>query len=185
MNTVSDNRMFSLHQTALIANNRLGPIFLVCNSSSVQEQHQLTFTIPGWDGARYALVRRKISLSSSPWADIVVAGGGAYYFAKKQINADRAQRLEESRKKRQMIDSLEYSDNVPSKPGSSSTMGSAPATANGVSPRTDPSGSPSQEAGNDPAPTRHAPATEGQRVFEKSKYESSTPFKSQKGDRFS
>lgn len=80
-----------------------------------------------------------------------------------------------------MIDSLEYSDNVPSKPGSSSTMGSA----NGTSPRTDPSGSPSQEASNDPAPTRHAPETEGQRVFEKSKYESSTPFKSPRGDRFS
>ncbi|KAH6648918.1 hypothetical protein BKA67DRAFT_576289 [Truncatella angustata] len=113
---------------------------------------------------------------------MTVAGGGAYYFAKKQINADRAQRLEESRRKRHMIDSLEYSDNVPSKPGSSSTMGSAPA---GTSPRTDPSGSPSQEASNDPAPTRHAPSTEGERVFEKSKYESSTPFKSQKGDRFS
>ncbi|KAK6077296.1 hypothetical protein SCUP234_06708 [Seiridium cupressi] len=119
------------------------------------------------------------------WGSLCVAGGGAYYFAKRQINADRAQRLEESRRKRHMIDSLEYSDNIPSKPGSSSTMGSAPATGSGTSPRTDPSGSPSQEASNDPAPTRHAPATEGQRVFEKSKYESSTPFKSAKGDRFS
>ncbi|KAF7534989.1 hypothetical protein G7054_g5786 [Neopestalotiopsis clavispora] len=119
------------------------------------------------------------------WGSLCVAGGGAYYFAKQQINADRAQRLEDSRRKRQMIDSLEHSENVPSHPGSSSTMGSSPATTNGTSPRTDPSGSPSQEAGTDPAPTRHAPATEGQRVFEKSKYESSTPFKSQKGDRFS
>ncbi|KAI1849406.1 hypothetical protein JX265_008560 [Neoarthrinium moseri] len=119
------------------------------------------------------------------WGSLCVAGGGAYYFAKKQINADRAHRLEESRRKRQMIDSLEYSENVPSKPGSAATMGGAPPTANGTSPRTDPSGSPSQEASNDPAPTRHAPATEGQRVFEKSKYESSTPFSSKKGDRFS
>lgn len=116
--------------------------------------------------------------------DMIAAGGGAYYFAKKQINADRAQRLEESRRRRHMIDSLEYSDNISSKPGSSSTMGAAP-PSNGSSPRTDPSGSPSQEASSDPAPTRHAPATEGQRVFEKSKYEASTPFKSQKGDRFS
>lgn len=118
-------------------------------------------------------------------ADTTIAGGGAYYFAKKQINADRAKRLEESRRKRSMIDSLEYSENVPRQPGSSSTMGSGPSTGNGTSPRTDPSGSPSQEASGDPAPTRHAPATEGQRVFEKSKYESSVPFKSPKGDRFS
>jgi hypothetical protein len=37
----------------------------------------------------------------------------------------------------------------------------------------------------DPAPTRHAPATEGQRVREKSKYETSEPFRAKKGDRFS
>jgi hypothetical protein len=86
-----------------------------------------------------------------------------------------------------MIESLEYSDNVPNRPLSSSTMGgsSTPAT-NGTGPaRTDMAGSPSYEANTDPAPTRHAPATEGQRVFEKSKYEASVPFRSPKGDRFS
>ncbi|KAI0124251.1 hypothetical protein BJ170DRAFT_638644 [Xylariales sp. AK1849] len=119
------------------------------------------------------------------WGSLCVAGGGAYYFAKRQINADRAARLEDSRRKKRMVDSLEYSDNVPSRPMSSSTMGGGPPPANGTSPRTDPSGSPSQEASHDPAPTRHAPSTEGERVTEKSKYESSTPFKSPKGDRFS
>lgn len=59
------------------------------------------------------------------------------------------------------------------------------AAANGGPARTDTAGSPSQESSSDPAPTRHAPATEGQRVLEKSKYESSTPFRSPKGDRFS
>lgn len=59
-----------------------------------------------------------------------------------------------------------------------------PAT-NGSPARTDTAGSPSQESSSDPAPTRHAPATEGQRVVEKSKYESSVPFTSPKGDRFS
>lgn len=44
---------------------------------------------------------------------------------------------------------------------------------------------PSREASADPAPTRHAPETEGQRVAEKSKYESSQPYKAPKGDRFS
>lgn len=85
-----------------------------------------------------------------------------------------------------MADSLEYSQNVPARPLSSATMGGSDTGAtNGTAPRTDTAGSPSQESSSDPAPTRHAPATEGQRVVEKSKYESSVPFKSPKGDRFS
>lgn len=51
-------------------------------------------------------------------------------------------------------------------------------------PRTDAVGSPSQESSQDPAPTRHAPENEHQRLYEKSKYESSKPFVSRKGDRF-
>lgn len=83
-----------------------------------------------------------------------------------------------------MIESLEYSENVPNRPLSSATMGGSTG-ANGGPARTDTAGSPSQESSSDPAPTRHAPTTEGQRVFEKSKYESSVPYKSPKGDRFS
>lgn len=119
---------------------------------------------------------------------VIAAGGAAYYFAKTQINADRQAKYEAQRKKKEMIESLEYSENVPSRPLSSATMGGTATRAspgNGGPARTDPAGSPSQEAGSDPAPTRHAPVTEDQRVYEKSKYESSTPFKSRKGDRFS
>ena len=105
----------------------------------------------------------------------------AYYFAKKNINADRQSRLEEQRRKKAMIESLEYSQNVPNRPLSSATMGGS----NGGPARTDTAGSPSQESSSDPAPTRHAPATEGERVLEKSKYEASVPFRSPKGDRFS
>ncbi|KAI0157357.1 hypothetical protein GGR57DRAFT_461659 [Xylariaceae sp. FL1272] len=120
------------------------------------------------------------------WGSLCVAGGGAYYFAKRQINADRTQRQEEMMRKKRAMSSLEYGDNVPSQPGSSSAMGGSTSPANNGPPaRDDTAGSPSQEASSDPAPTRHAPATEGQRVVEKSKYESSTPFKSPKGDRFS
>jgi hypothetical protein len=39
------------------------------------------------------------------------------------------------------------------------------------------------EATEDPAPTRHAPATEGQQVEEKSKYEASEVWRSKKGNR--
>lgn len=82
-----------------------------------------------------------------------------------------------------MADSLEYGNNVPTHPGSSSTM------AGGVRkstepPNTDPVGSPGREQA-EPAPTRHAPTTEDGRVVEKSKYESATPYRSKKGDRFS
>ncbi|KAH6840922.1 hypothetical protein B0I37DRAFT_385532 [Chaetomium sp. MPI-CAGE-AT-0009] len=120
------------------------------------------------------------------WGSLCVAGGGAYYLAKKSINADRQSRLEEQRKKKAMVDSLEYSENVPNRPLSSATMGgSNGGMANGGPARTDTAGSPSQESSSDPAPTRHAPATEGQRVAEKSKYEASVPFTSPKGDRFS
>ncbi|KAF2456856.1 hypothetical protein BDY21DRAFT_346260 [Lineolata rhizophorae] len=42
---------------------------------------------------------------------------------------------------------------------------------------------PSAEASIDPAPTRHAPTTDTQRVTEKSKYEASEPYRSKKGDR--
>ena len=46
-------------------------------------------------------------------------------------------------------------------------------------------GNPSMQASQDPAPTRHAPEHEGQRVGEKSKYEANEPYRSRKGDRFS
>lgn len=48
---------------------------------------------------------------------------------------------------------------------------------------TDNAGNPSMEATEDPAPTRHAPMTQGQQVEEKSKYEASEVWRSKKGDR--
>ncbi|PHH87310.1 hypothetical protein CDD83_9037 [Cordyceps sp. RAO-2017] len=112
------------------------------------------------------------------WGSLCVAGGGAYYFAKREINADRQAKLEQARKKQRDMRSLEYAPAEPS--------ASAPSAAGDGGPaQTDSAGSPSQEASHDPAPTRHAPATESQRVGEKSKYESSVPYRSPKGDRFS
>ena len=89
-----------------------------------------------------------------------LAGAGAYYFAKKDINANRIAKLEEQRRKRRMNSALEYESAA----------------------RTDVVASPVEESGNDPAPTRHAPVTESR--AEKSKYEAE-PFISRKGDRFS
>jgi hypothetical protein len=143
----------------------------------------------GFAGRRYEICKDEPA-SATRESDHLgsIAGGTAYIFAKRSINADRQAKLEEQRRKKSsMIESLEYSDNVPSRPLSSATMGGGMAmpTTNGSPARTDSVGSPSLENSSDPAPTRHAPATEGQRVVEKSKYESSTPFRSRKGDRFS
>lgn len=114
------------------------------------------------------------------------AGGGAYYFAKQSINADRQARYEADMKRRRMQESLEYTSNVSSKPSIQPSIASSMSKGtNGGLPRNDNSGSPSQEASTDPAPTRHAPESEGQRVMEKSKYEASEPFRAKKGDRFS
>ena len=114
-----------------------------------------------------------------------IGGVGAYIFAKRQINADRQAKLEDMRLRKQAIQSMEYSNNVPTRPLSSATMGGGAGGGNRSPARTDSAGSPSQEASVDPAPTRHAPTTESQRVAEKSKYEGTAPYRSPKGDRFS
>ncbi|KAF2140350.1 uncharacterized protein K452DRAFT_274057 [Aplosporella prunicola CBS 121167] len=112
------------------------------------------------------------------WGVLIVAGGGAYVFAKKQINAERAEKAATDRRRKEQQQRLEASAYMPS----SNTTGAVPMSAADA---TGPSASPSQQASQDPAPTRHAPETEGQRVFEKSKYEAAEPFRSRKGDRFS
>jgi len=111
-------------------------------------------------------------------ADFQVAGGAAYYFAKKEINQERASKFEAEQRRRRMQESLEYTARTEPSPVTGAKKNGGPA-------RSDSSGSPSQEATLDPAPTRHAPQTEGERVREKSKYETSEPFRAKKGDRFS
>ncbi|KAF4589615.1 hypothetical protein GQ602_003504 [Ophiocordyceps camponoti-floridani] len=100
------------------------------------------------------------------WGSLCVAGAGAYYLAKREINADRQSKLEQTRKKQLETRALD-----------------SDVTAEHA--RTDSAGSPSQEACSDPAPTRHAPMTESERISEKSKYESSVPYRRPKGDRLS
>ncbi|KAH8176997.1 hypothetical protein LIA77_02079 [Sarocladium implicatum] len=97
------------------------------------------------------------------WGAVTAAGAGAYYFAKQEINKDRQAKLAQHRQR--IVADREFEQND--------------------APRDDNAGSPSQEASSDPAPTRHAPSTEGERVNEKSKYETARPFVSKKGDRFS
>jgi hypothetical protein len=111
-------------------------------------------------------------------------GGGmvAYIFAKKSINADRAQKVlddKEWRKKQEKLRENEHQFRayMLGKTGGKGGNGNGNGNGNG-----DDNGGaePSREM-TDPAPTRHAPE-EGQ--LEKSKYEATEVWRSPKGDRF-
>lgn len=112
-----------------------------------------------------------------------MAGGGAYYFAKGEINKDRAAKHEAMMRQRALQESLEYSSNIASRSSSASKIGSA--TEKNIHREDTSAVSPSQEATSDPAPTRHAPENDGQKILEKSKYEAAEPYRTRKGDRFS
>ena len=124
------------------------------------------------------------------WGVLCVAGGGAYYFAKREINADRAARHEAEMKKKSRIARLEGSSSYYSTTSSTSTSKSRgsptdPHSGTHNSKGLDHAGSPSAEASEDAAPVGHAPENPEQRIREKSKYEAAEPFRSKKGNRFS
>lgn len=104
-----------------------------------------------------------------------VAGAGAYVFAKRSINADRKSRHEEERQRR-MKAQMRLDEVNPPPPAK------APRKRKSV---LDSADNPSSEASTDPAPTRHAPYDDEQKVREKSKYSPTEPYRSKKGDRFS
>ncbi|KAH4935944.1 hypothetical protein HBI23_055480 [Parastagonospora nodorum] len=134
------------------------------------------------------------------WATLIVAGGGAYFFAKRSINADRAAKAEADRQKRIRVWQLEQ-QHLNSSPSDASTTsqllaaapaqrsqagaGSGIAGSPGFGGGADESGNPSVQASMDPAPTRHEPADAEARAREKSKYEAGDVYRSRKGDRFS
>ncbi|KAK1144358.1 hypothetical protein N8T08_005511 [Aspergillus melleus] len=122
------------------------------------------------------------------WGTLCVAGGGAYYFAKKSINADRAARFESEMKRKAEMAAIEsqhrrqaaYNEPTPTPTGSPSVKRANMARFQGAS---DDVASPSAEASHDPAPTRHEPETDAERVLEKGKYEATQPFRPPKGNR--
>lgn len=120
------------------------------------------------------------------WGALCVAGGGAYYFAKQSINADRQSRYDEERGKQERLKRLEASgyardDPTPKKKKAASHTENAAARTRGL----DHAGSPSSEISEDAAPVGHAPVDNDQKMREKSKYEAAEPYRSKKGDRFS
>ncbi|OAP61689.1 hypothetical protein AYL99_03892 [Fonsecaea erecta] len=121
------------------------------------------------------------------WGVLCVAGGGAYYFAKKSINADRAARFEAEQQKKARFQRLEDSHIAFNKQPPTSKL-KTKAKEQNVSLNNkglDHAGSPSSEISEDAAPVGHAPVDGEQRVREKSKYEAAEPYRSKKGDRLS
>ncbi|KAK3171451.1 hypothetical protein OEA41_003535 [Lepraria neglecta] len=108
------------------------------------------------------------------WGTLIVAGGGAYVFAKRSVNEQKQARFEEEMKRRRLKESLEAE--FLSNP--SSTKQSHRKTHDHAS-------SPSMEASHDPAPTEHPLENGDQKTEEGSKYVATKPYRSKKGDRFS
>lgn len=128
------------------------------------------------------------------WGVLCLAGGGAYYFAKRQINADRQEKFEKYMKKqtrqtsseRQSI--LEQAAEQATGPVAGGVRGSSGSGSSSGRKREvtlDHVGSPSAEASEDAAAVGHAPVSGEERVRERSKYEAAEPYRSRKGDRFS
>jgi len=123
------------------------------------------------------------------WGLLCVAGGGAYYFAKKSINADRAARYEAETRQQARLRRLENTATFNTEPATKSKKKSASPTDPNSGTHNmkglDHAGSPSSEISEDAAPVGHAPIDHEQKVREKSKYEATEPYRSRKGDRFS
>ncbi len=101
------------------------------------------------------------------WGILCLAGGGAYYFAKRSINADRAERAMAEEQRRQQRERLRMVDTASrGHPGSSKDKKRAPNAE--------------KLHNGDPAPVDHAHGPREER-----KYEQQEVFRSKKGDRFS
>ncbi|KAJ9626000.1 hypothetical protein H2204_010299 [Knufia peltigerae] len=111
--------------------------------------------------------------------------GGAYYFAKKSINADRAARFEAEQKKKAYQRRIEDSSYTPPRSKTKTRTQADPSSGTHNAKGLDHAGSPSSEISEDAAPVGHAPVDSEQRIREKSKYEAAVPYRSKKGDRFS
>ncbi|PWY86444.1 hypothetical protein BO94DRAFT_82223 [Aspergillus sclerotioniger CBS 115572] len=122
------------------------------------------------------------------WGTLCVAGGGAYYFAKKSINADRANRYEAEVKRKAQLAAMEAEHRRQTAlanpaPNPSEDPSLKRANLARLHSASDDVASPSAEASHDPAPTRHEPETETERELEKSKYEATQPFRPPRGNR--
>jgi hypothetical protein len=150
---------------------------------SVRTFNPIQSVIPPSRPGRTPIPSIKLTHPSSP------AGGGAYYFAKQSINADRQARFEAEATRKAQLKAMEAEHKrqaslpAPASPADDPSLKRANMTR--FQNATDDVASPSAEASHDPAPTRHEPMTENERVVEKGKYEAAEPFRPPRGNRFS
>lgn len=164
----------------------------------------MAFDLTGWAGAPFAWVCDLCDLLIDCWPSTgdkssnsqgkkrlttpPIAGGGAYYFAKQSINADRQARFEAEVKRKAQMKQMENEHKRQAQLASTPTPGndtSKRASMARFQNASDDAASPSAEASHDPAPTRHEPLTEADRVLEKGKYETAQPYRPPSGNRFS
>ncbi|EPS39922.1 hypothetical protein H072_6306 [Dactylellina haptotyla CBS 200.50] len=102
------------------------------------------------------------------WGSLIVGGGAAYYFAKQSIDAERREKHYQRILAQRRNEELEARGHA-----SASTESARDHLAAQLS------------EVQEPAPTRHTPDDEEERVNSKSKFEASQPYKARRGDRFS
>lgn len=104
------------------------------------------------------------------WGILCLAGGGAYYFAKRSINSDRAERAAAEEHRRQQRERMRVTEAASrdSKLSKGATEKHEKRAPNAEKPE-----------GRDPAAVEHA------RDEDRGKFEAKEPFRSRKGDRFS
>ena len=102
------------------------------------------------------------------------AGGGAYVFAKRSVNADKKARHEEEMKRQRLKDAL-----------NAEFYAKPPSPKQGHRKSHDHANSPSTEASHDPAPTERPLESGDHNAQEEGKYLATKPYRSKKGDRFS
>ncbi|EPS34517.1 hypothetical protein PDE_09481 [Penicillium oxalicum 114-2] len=124
------------------------------------------------------------------WGALCIAGGGAYYFAKQSINADRQARFEAEVSRKAQMRAMETEHKrqagmttTPQYPSDDPSLKRANMTR--YQHAADDVASPSAEASHDPAATRHEPMDDAERVLEKGKYETVEPYRPPRGNRFS
>ncbi|GAB7360628.1 hypothetical protein MBLNU230_g0508t1 [Neophaeotheca triangularis] len=118
------------------------------------------------------------------WGVLILAGGGAYYFAKRSVNSDREQRAALEEQRRQQRERMRVAEQMHARQTAAASQSKASITGQANAKRQEGHEGhqdPSRQAQGDPAPVTH----EQESLAVKGQYEAAEPFRSRKGDRFS
>lgn len=111
------------------------------------------------------------------WGVLCLAGGGAYYFAKRSINSDRAERAAAEEARRQQRERMRVTETA----SRDAKLGGSTSAKNEKSKGEKKAPNAEKPEHVDPAAVEHVQQLSGS----DSKFEAKVPFRSRKGDRFS